>query len=159
MKTVNAYDVIMAILETKDHVTFYDINMYREAHYKTHPDEYLEIDRNSVLSAVDCAPEVLYWVCDARHDNDRIIRQEVFVCPCCGNKILKYPDVERYDKLVASTHKLREYLVSRLKWLHGAHDEYLKSGGIREGYRPEMDELTRLVKHSGIEISKNEYES
>ncbi len=159
MKIINAYDVIMAILETKDHVTFYDINMYREAHYKTHPDEYLEVDRDSVLSAVDCAPEELYWVCDARHDNDRIIKQKVFACPCCGNKILKYPDVKRYDKLVASTQKLKKYLVSRLKQLYKKHDAYLCQGGNGEGFNPEMDELIRFAKHSGIKISNEEYES
>lgn len=106
MKIINAYDVIMTILETKDHVTFYDLNMYRSVHYKTHPDEYLEIDRDSVFSAIDCAPEDLYWVANSAHDDDMIIRQEVFVCPCCGNKILKHPDVKRYNALVALAQEL-----------------------------------------------------
>jgi hypothetical protein len=99
MKTISAYEVIMAILAKKDTCYFYDINKYREAHWKTHPDEYLEVDRDSIMHAIGFAYEELYWVCDSAHTDDHIIRQEVFVCPIDGHKTLKYPDVERFEAL------------------------------------------------------------
>jgi len=99
MKTIDAYEVIMTILAKKDTCCFYDINKYREAHWKTHPDEYLEVDRDSIMHTISFAYEELYWVSDSTHTDDYIIRQEVFVCPICGDRILKYPDVEKFEAL------------------------------------------------------------
>ena len=102
MKIIKAEDVINAILDKQETCSFYDINIYRENYRTIDPDAYLEVDRDSVLWAIDTDPDGLYWDkhMDGSGIENIIRRQETFTCPFCGeHTFYKYPDTEKFEAM------------------------------------------------------------
>jgi hypothetical protein len=100
MKIIKAEDVINAILDRKEVCTFYDINTYREEYRTIDPDAYLEIDRDSVLWAIDTNLDTLYWdkKTEGTNGENMIRRQEILICPFCGeHTYYKYPNTEKFE--------------------------------------------------------------
>lgn len=109
MLIINAETVINAILNRQETCSFYDINMYRSEYYKINPDAYLEVDRDSILWAIDVNPDTLYWDkhIDGSGIENVIRRQETLICPFCNkHTYYKYPDVEKFEQIKK---KIEEY--------------------------------------------------
>jgi hypothetical protein len=99
VKTIEAYEVIMAILATKDECRFSDINQYRDDYYKNHPNSgvYFEVYRDAIFSDIHYHEDELYW----DYKNEVIIKQETVYCPICGSKHRKYPENDLFKKIKA----------------------------------------------------------
>jgi hypothetical protein len=97
MKTIGAYEVIRAILATKDRCEISDIVRYREEYYNSHPDEDIcfEIYRDAIFYDIYRHNDELYW----DYKNGFIIRQETIYCPICGSKYYKYPENEMFNNM------------------------------------------------------------
>lgn len=101
MKEVDLYTVLKEWFETHDTCTvseLYDwVHKYREKHncyVPYHRDEY-----DYVIHTL--GNDEFYE--DKENDRPIIRKQEVFYCSCCGVKIKKYPDVDKYNKVVKNS--------------------------------------------------------
>ena len=93
MKTLSAEKVLDAVLAKMLNCNFRDINKYVDAHLIVHPDVYVEVTRNDIIGAVQANPDKFHW------EGGTIFRQELLLCPVCGDKHRKYPNQNLFEEI------------------------------------------------------------
>jgi hypothetical protein len=91
MKELQSHEVVREILKKQDTCSIRDMNEFRSAYEKEHPDTYVCITRDDIYYVQHVFRDEFYWT------GEVFIRQESLVCPVCGETYYKYPDNEKYD--------------------------------------------------------------
>jgi hypothetical protein len=153
MIVIDAHKVIREILAKQETCSFYDINLYRAEHEKSNPNEYIEVDSNSVFSIVDCYPQEFYWDTKA----EVIRKQEIFICPICNSPHKKYPNTENFknlkDKRAYSIEDIHTtFYAGYNRGIYAA--SVLQGNPINDKYLPYEEYLKHLNRslNSGISI-------
>lgn len=93
MKEARLEDVIDEYFETHEICTMQDlyhfVHDYREKHNVYVPYDHEELEYVLYTLGLD----KFYWDPKA----EIIRKQEVIICPCCGAKYRKYPDIDKFD--------------------------------------------------------------
>lgn len=95
MREVQIYDVIDEILKTQDTCSLQDMIAFKSAYEKEHPNAYVCITRDDIYDAKYAYGIMFYW------DDKRnvFIRQDSVECPVCNSEHLKYPNIEKFEKI------------------------------------------------------------
>ena len=107
MKELDTWDAMQMAFEyyKKDSITVGEFNQWTEKYGEEHPDTYSYICRNDIHHEHACN-RIYLEIC---HQGPDIIHRQVIVqCTCCGTKVLKYPNVEYYEKVLKMVTKLKE---------------------------------------------------
>ena len=94
METLAADKVLDAILVKKLNCNFRDINEYADAHQIVHPEIYVEVTRDDIMHAIETNPNKFYW------EGGNVFKQEIVLCPICGDIHRKYPKQDNYNKIL-----------------------------------------------------------
>ena len=92
MKEMSGHKTLDIILKNKDSCTFYDINIWRDQYNIDHPDVYVNITRDEMLSI----PGYFYYF---DYKNNIFYKQIHLKYPIYDDGHTKYPENDRYKKL------------------------------------------------------------
>lgn len=98
MKELELYEALPIIREElgKDSITILELNMWVIKYQKEHPDIYVNNTRLDIGHAHEC--NYIWW--EIRNEGSDILhKQESLNCPCCGEKIYKYPNTEHFENV------------------------------------------------------------
>jgi len=105
MREIQAYDVIGEILKTKETCSIRDMNAYRDKHqYEhnkqeelngTHDYVSINITRSDNYYIKSAYNEIFYW--DSKREV--FILQETVKCTCCDTEFLKYPNIDKFNRI------------------------------------------------------------
>ena len=96
-ETISAYEVISAILKTKETCSIKNINEWRDEYNEKNSYVHVEVYRDDIHSAVEYNVDKLRWKKDS--DYSVILKQEIIYCPVCGDKHRKYPNEKIFNKI------------------------------------------------------------
>ena len=94
MKELQGYEVVREILKTKETCGIRDMNEFRSAYEKKHPDTYVCITREDIYHIQYDYKDEFHWTGEA------FIKQESIICPVCGETYYKYPDNKKYNDVL-----------------------------------------------------------
>jgi hypothetical protein len=109
MKELQGYEVVEEILKKQDTCGVRDMNEFKAAYEKKHPDTYVCVTRDDIYHIMSVYKDVFYW------DNKRevFIKQHEIKCPVCGDTHYKFPNEEKFKKIL--TEKTTGFTVEEMK--------------------------------------------
>ena len=107
MKELDTWDALQMAFEhyRKDSITILEFNQWCDKYGEEHPDTYTYICRNDI-NHEHHSNNIYHEIID--QGSDILHRQEIVKCPCCGCQILKYPNRDYYEKVLAMVKKLED---------------------------------------------------
>jgi hypothetical protein len=95
MKEVKLEVVLDKHFKKKDTCTMQELYHAVENYRKKH-NVYVEYNNDTLIWTINVNADKFYWC----HKDDLIHKQESHICHCCGSKHYKYPDVEKFNKII-----------------------------------------------------------
>jgi adenine-specific DNA methylase len=95
MKVISIELIFDRILKKQDTCTAFDINKAVDEYCKKHPDTYIERDRDTINWLMENSKDKYY----DDYVNNIFRKQEIVICPCCGTKFRKFPDIKQFNKV------------------------------------------------------------
>ena len=102
MKEITVEPLLDEYFKTKETCTMQELYHLVQGYRKKHPDVYVLYDRDYPHTVIDWHSDKFYW--DAKAELIR--KQHEIKCPCCDTIFRKYPNEEKFDRIVAKTYDI-----------------------------------------------------
>jgi len=97
MEWIDCFDAIKLAMGDKKSITIQELARWSEIYLEEHPNYYIEKTRQDLLHEMNYKR---IYIEDQEYGSDIIHLQESINCPICGDKQYKFPDVERFEKML-----------------------------------------------------------
>ena len=96
MKEVELYELFPQMWEDlgKDTVIIPDMIRWCRNYEEKNPDSYINRSRNDILHAHNSN---FIWLETKHEGSDIVHKQESLYCPCCGDKMYKFPNTRHFE--------------------------------------------------------------
>jgi len=99
MKELETWDAMQLAFEyyKKDSITVLELNQWSDIYQDEHPDTYVHLCRDDIAYEHQC--KNIWW--EIRDfGSDILHKQASVICPICGDRHYKYPDVKVFEELI-----------------------------------------------------------
>ena len=102
MKEITVEPLLDKHFKKKETCTMVELYHLVQNYQKKHPDVYVMYDRDYLHTVLEWHKDKFYWDSKA----NLIRKQHEIKCPCCDTIFRKYPDEEKFDRIVVKTYDI-----------------------------------------------------